>query len=82
MRGRRDHRAASIAIRLSRPTAHADGVPADAHQVGCAPRDSQFDAHETESCALIEPANRRADTPSRIDAETIGDEGSLAVTDP
>jgi hypothetical protein len=31
---------------------------------------------------LVEPANRRADTPSGTDTDAIGDEESLAVTDP
>jgi hypothetical protein len=77
-----DHRGAGIAITLSKPAAHADGVPADPHEVGCAPRDSQSNADETESRTLIKPANREADTPSRADTDAIGDEESLAVTDP
>jgi hypothetical protein len=36
---RREHRRACIAITLSKPTAHADGVSADPHEVGCAPGD-------------------------------------------
>ena len=82
MRRRWEHRGAGIAITLSKPTADADGVPADPHEVGCAPGDSQSNADETESRTLIEPANRGADTPSRTDTDAIGDEESLAVTDP
>ena len=37
MRRRREHRVAGIAITLSKPAAHADSVPADRHEVGCAP---------------------------------------------
>ena len=82
MRRRWEHRGAGIAITLSKPTAHADGVPADPHEVGYAPGDSQSDADETESRTLIEPANRGADSRSRTDTDAIGDEESLAVTDP
>ena len=82
MRRRWDHRGAGTAITLSKPTAHADGVPADPHEVGSAPGDSQSNGNETESRTLIEPANRGADTPSRTDTDVIGDEESLAVTDP
>ena len=81
MRRRWDHRGAGGAITLSKPTAHADGLPADPHEVGLAPGDSQSNSDQTESRNLIEPANRRADTPSRTDSDTIGDEESLAVTD-
>jgi hypothetical protein len=82
MRRRWPHRGTGIAITLSKPAAHADGVPADSHEVRSAPRDSQSNADETESRTLIEPANRGADTPSRADTDAISDEGSLAVTDP
>ena len=82
MRRRWDHRGIGTAITLSKPTAHADGVPADPHEVGCAPGDSQSNADKTESCTLIEPANRGADTHSRTDTDAIGDDESLAVTDP
>ena len=81
MRRRWEHRRAGIAITLSKPTTHADGVHADRHEVGSAPGDSQSDADETESRTLIEQANRGADTPSRTDTDAIGDEESLAVTD-
>jgi hypothetical protein len=37
MRWRWQHRGIGSAITLSKPTAHADGVPADLHQVGSAP---------------------------------------------
>ena len=63
MRWRWEHRGAGIAITLSKPTAHADGVPADPHEVGYAPGDSQSNAERTESRTLIEPANGGADTP-------------------
>ena len=46
MRWRWDHRGAGIAITLSKPTAHADGVLADPHEVGYAPGDSQSNADE------------------------------------
>ena len=88
MRWRWEHRGAGIAVTLSKPTAHADGVPADSHEVGYAPGDSQSDAEGTESRTLIEPAIRgadthpRTDTPSRTDSDAIGGEESLAVTDP
>jgi hypothetical protein len=82
LRRRWDHRRSGITITFSKPTAHANGVPADPHQVGCAPGDSQSDADETESRTFIEPANRGADTPSRINTDTLGDEGSLAAADP
>jgi hypothetical protein len=82
MRWRWEHRGAGIAVTLSKPTAHADGVPADPHEVGSAPGDSQSNADETESRTLIEPANRGADTPSGTNTDAIGDEESLAVTDP
>ena len=82
MRRRWEHRGAGIPFTLSKPTAHADGFPADPHEVGSAPGDSQSNADETESSTLIEPANRGADTPSRIDNDAIGDEESLEVTDP
>ena len=75
-----DRREAGIAITLSKPTAHAGGVSADLHAVGCAPGDSQSNADKTEYRTLIEPANRGAD--SRTDSDAIGDEQSLAVTDP
>ena len=77
-----EHRRAGIAITLSKPTAHADGVSADHHEVGCAPGDPQSDADEAESGTLIEPANRGADCLSRTDIDAIGDEESLAVADP
>ena len=73
--------APASAITLSKPTAHADGVPADPHEVGPAPGDSKFNADETESRNLLEPANRGTDTPSRTQTP-IGNEESLAVTDP
>ena len=81
MRWRWEHRGAGIAVTLSQPTAHADGVPADPHEVGYAPGDSQSNAEETESRTLIEPAIRGADTRPRTDTDAIGDEESLAVTD-
>jgi len=77
-----EHRGSGIAITLSKPTAHADGVSADHHEVGCAPGDPQSDADEAESGTLIEPANRGADCLSRTDIDAIGDEESLAVADP
>ena len=58
LRRRWPHRGAGIAIALSKPAAHADGVSADPHEVGCAPSDSQSNADETESRTLIKPANR------------------------
>ena len=61
MRWRWEHRGAGIAITLSKPTTHTDGVPADLHEVGSAPGDSQSDADETESRALLQPANGGAD---------------------
>jgi hypothetical protein len=82
MRRRWEHRGPGIAITLSKPTAHSYGLHADPHEVGCAPGDSQSNADETESRTLIEQANRGADTPSRTDTDAIGDEESLAVTDP
>jgi hypothetical protein len=82
MRWRWEHRRAGIAITLSEPTTHADGVHADRHEVGSAPGDSQSDADETESCTLIESANRGVDIRSRTDTDAIGDEESLAVADP
>ena len=82
MRRRREHRGVGIAITLSKPTAYADGVSADSHEVGCAPGDPQSDADETESGTLIEPANRGADRPARTDSDAIGDEESVAVADP
>lgn len=82
MRRRWERRGARTAITLSKPTAHADGVPADPYEVGSAPGDSQSNADETESRTLSEPANREVDTPSRTDTNAIGDEESLAVTDP
>jgi hypothetical protein len=82
MRRRGEHRGVSIAITLSKPTAYADGVSADSHEVGCAPGDPQSDADETESGTLIEPANRGADRPARTDTDAIGDEESVAVADP
>lgn len=81
MRWRWEHRGASIAITLSKPTTHADGVPADSNEVGSAPGDSQSDADETEPRTLIESANREADIRSRTDADATGDEESLAVAD-
>jgi hypothetical protein len=82
MRRRWEHRGIGIPITLSKPTTHADGVPADLHEVGSASGDSQSDSDETESRTLIEPANRGADIPSRTDSDAIGDEESLAVADP
>jgi hypothetical protein len=73
---------AGSTITLSKPTAHADGVPAEPHEIGSAPGDCQSNADRTESRGLIEPANRGADTPSRTDTDAIRDEESLAVTDP
>ena len=64
------------------PIAHADGVPADLHEIGSAPGDSQSIADETEPRILIEPANRGAESLSKTDIDAIGDEESLAVTDP
>ena len=87
MRWRWEHRGVGIALTLSKPTAHADGVRADPHDVGYAPGDSQSDAEGTESRTLIEPAVRgadprpRTDTHSRTDSDAVGDEESLAVTD-
>jgi hypothetical protein len=80
MRRRWEHRGAT-AITLSKPTAHADGVPADPDEVGSAPGASQSNADETQSRSLIQPANRGANTPSRIDTGAIDDEESFAVTD-
>jgi hypothetical protein len=82
MRRRRERRRTGIAIPLSKPTAHADGFPANPHEVGCPPGDPQSGADETESGTLIEPANRGADKPSRTDIDAIDDEESLAVADP
>ena len=82
MRRRWEHRGVGTAITLSKPTADADGVSADPYEVGSAPGDSQSNTDETESRTLIEPTNRGADTPSRIDTDAIGDQESLAVTDP
>ena len=82
MHWRWDHRGFGVAITLSKPTAHADGVPAEPHEVGCAPGDFQSSADKTESRTLIEPANRGADADSGTDSDGIGDEESLAVTDP
>ena len=94
MRRRGDHRGIGIAVTLNKRTTHADGVPADPHEIGrtsrdshtrqvaCASGDSESDADETQSCTLVKPANRGADTPSRTDTDAIGDEESLAVTDP
>ena len=82
MRRRWQHRGVGTAITLSKPAAHADGVLADPHEVGCPPRDSQSDADETEPHTLVEPADRGADNPSTTDVDAIGDEESLAVTDP
>ena len=65
-----------------------DGVPADPHEVGYAPGDSQSDAEGTESRSLIEPASRGTDTHAGTDTHTgtdsdaIGGDESLAVTDP
>jgi hypothetical protein len=81
MRWRWEHRGAGIAITLSKPTTHADGVPADPNEVGSAPGDSQSDADETEPRTLIESANRGADIRSRTDADATGDEESLPVAD-
>ena len=94
MRWRWSHRSVGIAVTLSKPAAHGDGVPADSHEVGYAPGHSQSDAEGTESRTLIEPANRgadtrartdthsRTDTRSRTDSDAIGGDESLAVTDP
>jgi hypothetical protein len=82
MRRRWDHRGLGTAITLSKPTAHADGVPADPHEVDSAPGDSQSNADETDSRTVIQPANRGADAPSKTDIDAIDNEESLAVTDP
>lgn len=58
MRRRWDYRGVGSAIPLSKPTAHADGVPAGTHEVGWAPGNSESDADETKSRTLIERANR------------------------
>jgi hypothetical protein len=63
VRRRWEHRGAGTAVTLSKSTAYADGAPADPHEVGSAPGDSQSNADEAESSTLIEPANRGADTP-------------------
>jgi hypothetical protein len=52
------HRGIGSAITLSKPTAYADGVRADRHQVGSAPGGSQSNSNETEPRTLIERANR------------------------
>ena len=62
MHWRWQHRGAGIAITLSKPAAHADGVPADSHEIGCAPGDSQSDAEGPESRTHIEPVSSGADT--------------------
>ena len=82
MRRRWKHRGAGIALTLSKPSAHAGGVSAEPHEVGCAPGDSQSDADETKSRTLIEPANRGADSLARTDNDAIGDQESFAVADP
>ena len=87
MHWRWQHRGAGIAITLSQSTAHADGVSADAREIGHAPGDSQSDAEGPESRPLIEPDNGGADSFSRIDSsrtdsDAIGSDESVAVTDP
>ena len=87
MRWRWEHRGAGIAITLSQSTGHADGVSADAREVGYASGDSQSDAERTESRTLIEPINRGADSfsttdSSRTDSDAIRGDESVAVTDP
>jgi hypothetical protein len=82
MRRRWQHRGVGSAFTLSKPTANADGVRADPHPIGSAPGDSQSNADEAESRILIEPAYRWADSSSRTDIDALGDEESLAVTDP
>src|SRR5215207_834922 len=73
MRWRWSHRGFGIAITLSKPAAHADGVPAHSHEVGYAPGDSQSYAEGTEYRTLIEPTNRGADTCSRTDIYSRAD---------
>ena len=87
MHWRWEHRGAGIAITLSQSTAHADGVSADAREIGYAPGDSQSNAEGTESRTLIEPANGGADSfsrtdSSRTDSDAIRGDESVAVTDP
>ncbi len=82
MRRRWDHRGVGSAITLRKPSAHADGVPAGPHEVAYTPGNSQSDADETESGTLVEPANRGVDSPSTTDIDAIGDQESLAVTNP
>ena len=87
MRWRWSHRSVGIAVTLSKPAAHTDGVPADSHEVGYAPGDSQSDAEGTESRTLIEPINGGADSfsgtdSSRTDSDAIRGDESVAVTDP
>ena len=79
MRRRWQYRGVGRAITLSKPTAY---LSADSHEVSCAPGGSQSDGDETQSRGLIEPAYRGADSLSRTDVDAIGDEESLAVTDP
>src|SRR5829696_8555273 len=79
MRRRWQYRRVGSAFPLSKPTAHADSVPADPHEVGRALSESQSSADETESRTLVEPANTGAGRPSRTD---IGDAESLPVTNP
>jgi hypothetical protein len=76
------HRGIGSAFPLSKPTAHADGVPADPHEVGRTLSESQSNADETESRTLIEPTNTGADRRSRTDIGAIGDAESLPVTSP
>ena len=73
MRRRWKHRGAGTAISLSKPTAHADAVPADPDEVGSAPGDPPSNADEAESRTLIDPANRGVNTSSRIDTDAVGD---------
>jgi len=82
VRRRWEHRGSGIAITLSKPTADADHLRADAHGVGSAPGDSHSNADRTDCRTLIEPTNRGVDTPSRTDTDAIGDGESLAVADP
>ena len=82
MRRRWQYRRVGSAFPLSKPTAHADSVPADPHEVGRALSESQSSADESESRTLVEPANTGAGRPSRTDIGAIGDDESLAVTNP
>jgi hypothetical protein len=82
MRRRWQYRRVGSAFPLSKPTAHADSVPADPPEVGRALSEFQSNADETESRTLVEPANTGASRPSRTDIGAIGDDESLAVTNP